>query len=103
MSQILIFYTGGTIGMMSDPQTKVLKPINFEQIMDNVPELEKLNCKIKVHSFEHIIESSNMNPAIWSELASLIETNYDEVDGIVIFFGFVLLVFSVLVLCFLLL
>ena len=45
MSQILIIYTGGTIGMMSDPKTKVLKPINFEQIMDNVPELEKLNCE----------------------------------------------------------
>jgi L-asparaginase len=87
MSQILIIYTGGTIGMMSDPATKVLKPINFEQIMDNVPELEKLNCKIKVHSFEEIIDSSNMNPAIWSQLAGLIEANYDTVDGFVILHG----------------
>src|SRR5471030_539896 len=87
MSQILIIYTGGTIGMMSDPVTKVLKPINFEQIMDNVPELEKLNCKIKVHSFEEIIDSSNMNPAIWSEIAGLIESNYDTVDGFVILHG----------------
>ncbi len=87
MSQILIIYTGGTIGMMSDPQTKVLKPINFEQIMDNVPELEKLNCKIKVHSFEQIIDSSNMNPAIWSDLAGLIKDNYDSVDGFVILHG----------------
>lgn len=73
--------------MMSDPHTKVLKPINFEQIMDNVPELEKLNCKIKVHSFEEIIDSSNMNPTIWSELAALIESNYDAVDGFVILHG----------------
>src|SRR5476649_825773 len=87
MSQILIIYTGGTIGMMSDPQTKVLRPINFEQIMDNVPELEKLNCKIKVHSFEQIIDSSNMNPAVWSEMAGLIEANYDTVDGFVILHG----------------
>lgn len=87
MSQILIIYTGGTIGMMSDPVSKALVPINFEQIMDNVPELEKLNCKIKVHSFEHIIDSSNMNPEIWGELASLIEANYDEVDGFVILHG----------------
>jgi L-asparaginase len=87
MSKILIIYTGGTIGMMSDPVTKVLKPINFEQIMENVPELEKLNCKIKVHSFEEIIDSSNMNPEIWSELAGLIESNYDEVDGFVILHG----------------
>ncbi|RYE14935.1 MAG: asparaginase [Sphingobacteriales bacterium] len=87
MSQILIIYTGGTIGMMSDPVTKVLKPINFEQIMDNVPELERLNCKIKVHSFTNIIDSSNMNPVVWSELARLIESNYDTVDGFVILHG----------------
>jgi len=87
MSQILIIYTGGTIGMMTDPVTKVLKPINFEQIMDNVPELEKLNCKIKVHSFDEIIDSSNMNPQIWSELAGLIESNYNDVDGFVILHG----------------
>jgi L-asparaginase len=87
MSQILIIYTGGTIGMMTDPATKVLKPINFEQIMDNVPELDRLNCKIKVHSFDQIIDSSNMNPAIWSDLAGLIEANYDTVDGFVILHG----------------
>jgi L-asparaginase len=87
MSQILIIYTGGTIGMMSDPKTKVLRPINFEQIMENVPELEKLNCKIMVHSFEQIIDSSNMNPRIWSELAHLIKDNYDTVDGFVILHG----------------
>ncbi|HZX58248.1 MAG TPA: asparaginase [Mucilaginibacter sp.] len=87
MSQILIIYTGGTIGMMSDPKTKVLRPINFEQIMENVPELERLNCKIMVHSFEHIIDSSNMNPDIWSEIAGLIKANYDTVDGFVILHG----------------
>lgn len=87
MSQILIIYTGGTIGMMTDPQTRVLRPINFEQIMDNVPEIERLNCKIKVHSFDHIIDSSNMNADVWRELAGLIEENYDEVDGFVILHG----------------
>ena len=55
--------------------------------MDNVPELEKLNCKIMVHSFEEIIDSSNMSPAIWSQLAGLIESNYDSVDGFVILHG----------------
>ncbi len=87
MCQILIIYTGGTIGMMSDPKTNVLRPINFEQIMENVPELERLNCRIKVHSFAEIIDSSNMSPAIWSQLAGLIEKNYDDVDGFVILHG----------------
>lgn len=73
--------------MMTDPVTKVLKPIDFEHIMDNVPELEKLNCKIKVHSFDEIIDSSNMNPAIWSELAGIILSNYHDNDGFVILHG----------------
>ncbi len=102
MSQILIIYTGGTIGMMSDPTTKVLKPINFEQIMDNVPELDRLNCKIKVHSFDKIIDSSNMNPAIWSELAGLIEANYDTVDGFVILHGSDTMAFTASVMSFML-
>lgn len=102
MSQILIIYTGGTIGMMSDPITKVLKPINFEQIMDNVPELERLNCKIKVHSFEQIIDSSNMNPEVWSELAGLIEANYNDVDGFVILHGSDTMAFSAAAMSFLL-
>ena len=40
-----------------------------------------------VHSFEQIIDSSNMNPEIWSELARLIKDNYDNVDGFVILHG----------------
>ncbi|PTQ92689.1 L-asparaginase [Mucilaginibacter yixingensis] len=87
MNQILIIYTGGTIGMMTDPRTGALKPINFEQIMENVPELERLNCRIRVHSFAEIIDSSNMNPKIWCELAELIEKNYAKVDGFVILHG----------------
>jgi L-asparaginase len=87
MTKILIIYTGGTIGMMTDPKTKALVPINFEQIMDNVPELERLNCQIEVRSFDKIIDSSNMNPEIWSELATIIENYYDRVDGFVILHG----------------
>ena len=87
MTRILIIYTGGTIGMMTDPKTKALKPINFEQIMENVPELERLNCQIEVRSFAQIIDSSNMNPEIWSELAGIIEDYYDRVDGFVILHG----------------
>lgn len=102
MNQILIIYTGGTIGMMSDPVTKALVPINFEQIMDNVPELERLNCKIKVHSFDTVIDSSNMNPEVWNELARLIERNYDSVDGFVVLHGSDTMAFSASALSFML-
>ena len=38
---ILIIYTGGTIGMVHDPVTGSLVPIDFRHISDHVPELKK--------------------------------------------------------------
>ena len=34
---VLIIYTGGTIGMVNDPETGALCPFNFEQIAKAVP------------------------------------------------------------------
>lgn len=87
MTKILIIYTGGTIGMVNDPKTGVLIPFNFEQIQQNVPELARLNYDLSVHSFDPIIDSSNMDPLIWEELASLIRDKYEEFDGFVILHG----------------
>lgn len=87
MTNVLIIYTGGTIGMITDPQTGVLVPFNFDQITENVPELKRLNYHFKIHSFDPLIDSSNMTPEIYKELVKLIEKNYDEYDGFVILHG----------------
>ncbi len=87
MVNILIIYTGGTIGMITDPITGVLMPFDFEQIIDNVPELKRLKYKLMVHSFDPLIDSSNMTPAIWIELAKLIERDYHRFDGFVVLHG----------------
>lgn len=87
MTNVLIIYTGGTIGMVTDPKTGVLVPFNFDQITDNVPELKRLNYNFKVHSFDPLIDSSNMSPEIYKELALLIQSNYESYDGFVILHG----------------
>jgi L-asparaginase len=87
MVSILIIYTGGTIGMVNDPATGTLIPFNFKQIQQNVPELARLNYRLDVHSFDPILDSSNMTPEIWAELALLIKNKYDEFDGFVILHG----------------
>ncbi|MEJ7694166.1 type I asparaginase [Daejeonella sp.] len=87
MTNVLIIYTGGTIGMVTDPETGVLVPFNFDQITDNVPELKRLDYNFKVHSFDPLIDSSNMSPDIYKELVSLIEENYEKYDGFVILHG----------------
>lgn len=87
MTKILIIYTGGTIGMMNDPNTGVLRPFNFSQIVDNVPELKRLDYQITVHSFDPILDSSNMTPATWVMLAREIGDHYDAFDGFVVLHG----------------
>jgi len=87
MTNVLIIYTGGTIGMINDPKTGVLVPFNFEQITDHVPELKRLKYKLTVHSFDPLIDSSNMSPEIYKELALRIQRDYDQYDGFVILHG----------------
>lgn len=83
---ILIIYTGGTIGMVHD-QSGMLKPFDFAQILENVPELQRLDHRLTIHSFKPLIDSSDMKPEIWLELAQLIQKNYDSYDGFVVLHG----------------
>jgi L-asparaginase len=83
---ILIIYTGGTIGMVNDPVTGSLIPIDFEHISDQVPELRKFGYKLRSVSFEPV-DSSNIEPDTWVKIAEAIETNYNQFDGFVILHG----------------
>lgn len=87
MTNVLIIYTGGTIGMINDPKSGVLVPFNFEQITDHVPELKRLKYKFKVHSFDPLIDSSNMSPEVYKEIAQLIQKEYENYDGFVVLHG----------------
>jgi L-asparaginase len=84
---ILIIYTGGTIGMVQRPQTGTLAPMKFEQILQEVPELNKFNFNIKTEVLNPVIDSSNMTPAVWVKIARKIEKRYNEFDGFVVLHG----------------
>jgi len=84
---ILIIYTGGTIGMREDPMTKTLSPMKFELIQEEIPELYKLGFDIESVTFNPPIDSANMTPDIWVQLAKTIKTNYSKYDGFVILHG----------------
>lgn len=85
-SSILLIYMGGTIGMKADPDG-VLKPFDFSQISSEVPELGKFACKIDHLVFDPLIDSSDVEPGMWSTLAGIIEQNYNEYDGFVVLHG----------------
>jgi L-asparaginase len=86
-TSILMIYTGGTLGMVYDPSGKQLIPFNFEQIPEQVPELDRFDFALTVIAWQHPIDSSNVTPEQWIELATLIHENYALYDGFVILHG----------------
>ncbi|KGL58962.1 asparaginase [Polaribacter sp. Hel1_85] len=84
---ILLVYTGGTIGMIKDYKTNALKAFDFSQIVEKIPELQQLNCKITSVSFDEPIDSSNMNTKYYADVVEIIEENYLNYDGFVVLTG----------------
>ena len=84
---VLIIYTGGTIGMINDPETGELKSFDFNLIDQHVPELKRLKVEMTTISFDDPIDSSNMQPENWMEIGKLVEDNYSRYDGFVILHG----------------
>ena len=84
---ILLIYTGGTIGMIKDADTGALKSFDFENLLVRIPELKLLDCNITTKSFDEPIDSSNMSPKYWVQIAEIIENQYDAFDGFVVLHG----------------
>ena len=84
---VLLIYTGGTIGMIENPETGALEAFNFDQLQENVPELKRFNYRISSYQFNPPIDSSDMEPSLWAKLVKIIEYNYDNFDGFVILHG----------------
>ena len=85
--KILLIYTGGTIGMKENPDTLLLEPFDFTQILQEVPELRKFGFTLDTISFDPVIDSSDANPAFWIRLAELIRDRYEPYDGFVVLHG----------------
>lgn len=84
---ILIIYTGGTIGMIEDEESRKLLPFDFSHLIDNVPKIKMLDYVIDNIQFNPPIDSSEMNPGHWVEIARAIEDNYEIFDGFVVLHG----------------
>lgn len=100
--KVLIIYTGGTIGMIKDAETGQLKSFDFNHIYKHVPEIHRLFVEISTFSFEEPIDSSEMNPAYWVQIAQTVRDNYEKYDGFVILHGSDTMAFSASALSFML-
>lgn len=84
---VLVIYTGGTIGMVNDPITGSLTAFDFGDVYKHIPELARLNVKLTTKAFEQPIDSSEMNPQLWGQIAQLVYDQYNAFDGFVILHG----------------
>lgn len=84
---ILLIYTGGTIGMIENPETGALENFDFEQFRHYVPELKRFDYQIDAMAFDPPIDSSDMEPSYWVKIARIIADNYDSYDGFVLLHG----------------
>jgi L-asparaginase len=87
VKKVLIVYTGGTVGMVSDARSGALRPADFAHIRGLMPEIDRMPIEVEYYSFLSPIDSSNILPEAWQLLARIVHDNYDTYDGFVILHG----------------
>ena len=85
--KVLLIYTGGTIGMGRNPITQALEPLDFSHLVENLPEFKYLDTGIDTYHFNPPVDSSDITPAMWAQLVTIISDKYDQYDGFVILHG----------------
>ena len=88
MKNILIIYTGGTIGMTKTKNGYAPKAGYFKSLLESIPALYKDGMpKWNLYEMLPLLDSSNMTVNEWNKIGNLIYDNYDEYDGFVILHG----------------
>lgn len=86
--KIYVAYTGGTIGMRpsesgyvpGDNLMGLLEEKLPPDVMASLPEFE-------LHEYPQLIDSSNIRPDNWKQIASDIASHYEQFDGFVVLHG----------------
>jgi L-asparaginase len=87
-TNIYIIYTGGTIGMKPTSHGYSPEPGFLGEYIQNLPEFfhhSMPNFTLYEHS--PLIDSSNMSPQHWQDIANIIQKEYENYDGFVVLHG----------------
>lgn len=85
---IYVAYTGGTIGMRPSPQGYVPAAGFLSETINNMPEFHRSEMpNFTIHEYAPLIDSSDMSPSDWQQIADDILQNYDKYDGFIILHG----------------
>ena len=85
---IYIAYTGGTIGMQPSERGYVPAPGFLTETLSKLPEFHRDEMPIfDIHEYPNLIDSSDMSPLDWQQMANDIKRNYQKYDGFIILHG----------------
>lgn len=85
---IYVAYTGGTIGMRPSSQGFVPAAGFLSETLAKMPEFHRSEMpNFTIHEYNHLIDSSDMSPSDWQQIADDIHQNYQQYDGFIILHG----------------
>lgn len=84
MKNILLITTGGTIASL-ESDVGLVPAMASEQLLSHVPEVKNI-CKVSTVQLYNL-DSTNMKPEYWLNIAKYISDVYDDFDGFVITHG----------------
>lgn len=86
--RVYIAHTGGTIGMSHGSKGYSTRPGYLQEQLRAIPELSHASMPdYVVHDYDPLLDSSNMTPAHWVEIAHDIADHYDDFDGFLVLHG----------------
>ena len=85
---IYVAYTGGTIGMRPSSQGFVPAAGFLSETLANMPEFHRSEMpNFTIHEYDTLIDSSDMCPTDWQQIARDIYDHYTQYDGFIILHG----------------
>ncbi|MBX7223464.1 MAG: asparaginase [Blastocatellia bacterium] len=86
--RVYIVYTGGTIGMNKTPDGYAPAPGFLAGQMVYMPELrDSLLPEYIIHEYAPLLDSANISPHDWLNIANDIAAHHDDFDGFVVLHG----------------
>lgn len=73
--------------MVRDKSSGALVPADMETFKAYMPELFAGEIKVDIEAFTPLIDSSDIGPQIWEQVARMVLSHYDEYDGFVVLHG----------------
>jgi len=86
--RVYVAYTGGTIGMKHTRDGYVPQPGYLQEQLEAIPELQHPSMPaFTIHEYDPLLDSSNMTPRQWLEIARDLAAHYEAYDGFIVVHG----------------